>query len=56
MAKVCKKVDESKRILAHEKLIEKIGNKVDRGGYSRWSNTLTIERASNATNNVDNKE
>ena len=48
LAKVCKKVDESKRILAHEKLIEKIGNKVDRGGYSRWSNTLEIERVSNA--------
>ena len=47
-AKVRQKVDESKRILAHEKLIEKIGNKVDRGGYSRWSNTLEIERLSSA--------
>ncbi len=47
-AKVCKKVDEIKRILDHEKLIEKIGNKVDRGGYSRWSNTLEIERLSSA--------
>ena len=47
-AKVRQKVDESKRILAHEKLIEKIGNKVDRGGYSRWSNTLEIERVSSA--------
>ena len=47
-AKVRQKVDESKRILDHEKLIEKIGNKVDRGGYSRWSNTLEIERLSSA--------
>ena len=47
-AKVRQKVDESKRILAHEKLIEKIGNKVDRGEYSRWSNTLEIERLSSA--------
>ena len=46
--KVLRKVDDSKRILAHEKFIEKIGNKVDRGHYSRWSNTLEIERASNA--------
>ena len=47
-AKVRQKVDEIKRILDHEKLIEKIGNKVDRGGYSRWSNTLEIERLSSA--------
>ena len=52
LAKVCKKVDESKRILAHEKLIEKIGNKVDRGGYSRWSNSLEIERKSNANTSL----
>ena len=48
LVKVLRKVDDSKRILAHEKFIEKIGNKVDRGHYSRWSNTLEIERASNA--------
>ena len=48
LVKVLRKVDDSKRILAHEKFIEKIGNKVDRGQYSRWSNTLEIERASNA--------
>ena len=47
LVKVCKKVDDSRRILAHERLIEKIGNKVDRG-YSRWSNTLEIERVSSA--------
>ena len=47
LAKVCQKVDDSKRILAHERFIEKIGNKVDRG-YSRWSNTLEIERTSSA--------
>ena len=45
---VCRKVDDSRRILAHEKFIEKIGNKIDKGGYSRWSNTLEIERVSNA--------
>ena len=56
LAKVCKKVDESRRILAHEKFIEKIGNKVDRG-YSRWSNTLEIERVSNAqVNNQKDKK
>lgn len=48
LVKVCRKVDDSRRILAHEKFIEKIGNKVDKGGYSRWSNTLEIERVSNA--------
>ena len=46
LVKVCKKVDESKRVLAHDKFIEKIGDKVDRG--SRWSNTLEIERVSSA--------
>ena len=49
LLKVCKKVDDSRRILEHEKFVEKIGNKID-VGYSRWSNTLTIERASSATN------
>ena len=48
LVKVLRKVDDSKRILAHQNFIEKIGNKVDRGQYSRWSNTLEIERASNA--------
>ena len=48
LIKVLRKVDDSKRILAHEKFIEKIGNKVDKGGYSRWSNTLEIERVSSA--------
>ena len=53
LAKVCKKVDDSRRILAHEKLIEKIGNKVDRGNYSRWSNTLEIERISSANLSIE---
>ena len=48
LIKVLRKVDDSKRILAHEKFIEKIGHKVDKGGYSRWSNTLEIERVSSA--------
>ena len=48
LVKVLRKVDDSRRILAHEKFIEKIGNKVDRGHVSRWSNTLEIERTSNA--------
>ena len=48
LAKVCAKVDDSRRVLEHEKFIERIGNKVDKGGYSRWSNTLEIERMSNA--------
>ena len=51
LAKVCHKVDENKRILEHEKFFEKIGNKVD-VGYSRWSNTLEIERASSIKNNL----
>ena len=57
LAKVCKKVDENRRILDHDKLIEKIGNKVD-VGYSRWSNTLEIERASsvNRFSNSENKD
>ena len=56
LAKVCKKVDEIKRVLAHEKFIEKIGNKVDRG-YSRWSNTLEIERVGSAQlNNEKDKK
>ena len=48
LAKVCQKVDESRRILEHEKFVERIGNKIDKGGYSRWSNTLEIEKTSNA--------
>ena len=47
LVKVCQKVDENKRILAHEKFIEKIGNNVDVGA-SRWSNNFDIERMSNA--------
>ena len=54
LAKVCKKVDDNKRILEHERFVEKLGNKID-VGYSRWSNTLTIERASSA-NNLDIKD
>ena len=50
LAKVCQKVDDSRRLHEHEKLIEKIGDKVDKGGYSRWSNTLEIERISDANN------
>ena len=50
LAKVCQKVDDSRRLHEHEKLIEKIGEKVDKGGYSRWSNTLEIERISDANN------
>ena len=45
LEKVCKRVDENRRILAHEKFIEKLGNKIDVGN-SRWSNTFEIERAS----------
>ena len=45
LEKVCKRVDENKRILAHEKFFEKLGNKMDVGN-SRWSNTFEIERAS----------
>lgn len=60
LAKVCQKVDESKRVHEHERFIEKIGNKVDKGGYSRWSNTLEIERISDANAslelNKNNKE
>ena len=53
LVKVCQKVDESKRVHAHERFIEKIGNKVDKGGYSRWSNTLEIERISDANASLD---
>ena len=55
LEKVCKKVDDNKRILAHEKFIEKIGNKVDFGN-SRWSNTLEIERASSLNQFNDKKD
>ena len=55
LEKVCKKVDDNKRILAHEKFIEKIGNKVDFGN-SRWSNTLEIERASSVNQLNDKKD
>ena len=44
---VLARVDESRRVAEHEKFLEKIGNKIDKG-YSRWSNELEIERASNA--------
>ena len=49
--KVCKKVDESRRVLLHEKFVEKIGEKVDKGRYSRWSNTV-MDR-SNTSNKLD---
>ena len=53
---VCKKVDDNKRILEHEKFIERIGNKVDYGN-SRWSNTLEVERISNFNPpNLDDKK
>ena len=55
LEKVCKKVDDNKRILAHEKFIEKIGNKVDVGN-SRWSNTLEIERFSSVANQLNDKK
>jgi len=47
LAKVCAKVDNSRRILEHEKFLEKLGKKMDKGGYSRWSN-LEVERTSSA--------
>jgi hypothetical protein len=50
---VCRKVDNSRRILAHEKFVEKIGDRVDRGGNIGWSQTL-IERTSTA-NKVEEK-
>ena len=56
LERVCKKVDNSKRVLAHEKFVEKIENKVDRGGYSRWSNTLEIERISSENTVSEKKE
>jgi hypothetical protein len=55
LAKVCEKVDDSRRLHEHEKLIEKIGEKVDKGGYSRWSNTLEIERISDENNKSEKK-
>ena len=57
LAKVCKKVDDNKRILEHEKFVEKIGNKIDnRHSYSRWSNTLEIGRTSRFSNSNINEE
>ena len=50
LVKVCQKVDESRRVHDHQKLIEKIGDKAGKGGYSRWSNTLEIGRISNTKN------
>ena len=53
---VCKKVDDNRRILEHEKFIERIGNKVEYGN-SRWSNTLEFERISNFNPpNLDDKK
>ena len=54
---VLARVDESRRMEEHEKFLEKIGNKIDKG-YSRWSNTLEVERASNANyfNNNDSSK
>ena len=51
LVKVCKKVDDNRRILEHEKFVEKIGNKIDnRHSYSRWSNTLEVGRTSRFSN------
>ena len=56
LEKVCKKVDESKRILNHQKFFEKLGKKIDYGiGNSRWSNALAIERTSNVNSSIDKK-
>ncbi len=56
LEKVCKKVDESKRILNHQKFFEKLGKKIDYGiGNSRWSNALAIERTSNVNSYIDKK-
>ena len=52
--KVCKKVDESRRVLLHEKFVEKIGEKVDKGRYSRWSNTI-MDRT-NTSNKLDSSK
>ena len=50
LVKVCKKVDENRRILAHDKFVEKLGNKID-VGYSQWSNTLLdVDRPSSISN------
>lgn len=56
LERVCKKVDNSKRVIAHGKLIEKIENKVERGNYSRWSNTLEIERIGSENTVSEKKE
>ena len=57
LAKVCKKVDENKRILEHEKFVERIGTRVD-GGYtsSRWSNTIEFERITKLNNSKINEQ
>ena len=54
LVKVCKKVDENKRILDHEKFVEKLGNRID-AGISRWSNA-TNERWSNVNQENENKK
>ena len=51
LVKVCKKVDDNRRILEHEKFVEKLGNRID-AGISRWSNA-TNERWSNVNQEKD---
>ena len=51
LVKVCKKVDDNRRILEHEKFVEKLGNRID-AGISRWSNA-TNERWSNVNQEND---
>ena len=51
LIKVCKKVDDNRRILEHEKFVEKLGNRID-AGISRWSNA-TNERWSNVNQEND---
>ena len=56
LEKVCKKVDEIKRIINQDKFKEELGNKIDYGvGNSRWSNTLEIERNSKVNLSDDKK-
>lgn len=50
---ILSRVDESKRIEEHEKLLEKLGNKIDKG-YSRWSNGLEISRQSREVSITEN--
>lgn len=59
---ILSRVDEAKRIEEHERLIEKIEKKIDKG-YSRWTNDLEISRQQNnltafaeSYNNNNNKE